>query len=97
MQLFKVGLGLFVKVGVAILLLFPFSELFNGFKVFEVEVAKELLEMLRFDLVAIGNAVEHIPLAHEFDGCDPATEVIYIKRGGLGWLSPVEMEVTGKK
>ena len=45
-QFFKAGLGLLAKVGVAILILFPFLELFDDFKVVEVEGAKELLKML---------------------------------------------------
>jgi hypothetical protein len=96
-QFFKVSLGLFAKVGVTIFLLFPFSKLINVFKVLEVEVAKELLEMLQFELAAIGNAVEHIPLAHELDGFNLATEVIYVKCRSLGWLGIVEMEIAGEK
>ena len=88
---------MFAKVGVAVLLFFPFQELFDGFKAFEVEVAKKLLEMLRFQLAAIGNTVECIPLAHELDGFDPTTEIIEIKHRGLGWLGFVEMEVTDEK
>lgn len=41
--------------------------------------------------------VERIPLAHELDCFDAATEVIDKEGGGLSWLGFVEMEVTGKK
>lgn len=45
-QFFRVDLSLLASVGVALMILFPFFELFNIFKIVEVEIAKQLLEVL---------------------------------------------------
>jgi hypothetical protein len=62
-----------------------------------MEAAKELLEMVRLEFTAIGNAVKGIPLLHKLDCLNLMIEVVGVKGSSLHWLGFVEMEVMGEK